>query len=45
MDFRQMEWCDKDWNDLAQDTDQWRASVNTVTNLLIPENVGIFKSN
>jgi hypothetical protein len=28
------------WIDLAQDTDHWRALVNTVMNLLVPENVG-----
>jgi hypothetical protein len=29
-----------DWIDLAQDGNQWRALVNTVTNLRIPYNVG-----
>jgi hypothetical protein len=29
-----------DWIDLAQDKNQWRALVNTVTNLGIPKNSG-----
>jgi hypothetical protein len=36
MDLREIEWGDTDWNDLAQDRDQWRALVNTVMNLLVP---------
>jgi hypothetical protein len=28
--------------DMAQDTDQRRALLNTVMNLLIPQNVGMF---
>ena len=31
-----------DWIDLAQDTDRWRAVVNTVMNLRLPENEGYF---
>jgi hypothetical protein len=36
MDLREIEWEGMDWIDLAQDRDQWRAPVNTVTNLQVP---------
>jgi hypothetical protein len=35
-DLREIGWDDMDWNDQAQDRDQWRALVNTVMNLRIP---------
>jgi hypothetical protein len=36
MDFRKMGCGGRDWIDLAQDRDQWRALVNTVMNIRIP---------
>jgi hypothetical protein len=36
MDLRVIEWGGRDWIDLAQDRDQWRAFVNTVMNLRVP---------
>ncbi|PNF39346.1 hypothetical protein B7P43_G01523 [Cryptotermes secundus] len=36
MDPREIEWGGMDWNDLAQDSDQWRALVNTVMTLRFP---------
>jgi hypothetical protein len=40
MDLREIGWGAMDWIHLAQDRDQWRALVNTVMNLGVPENVG-----
>jgi hypothetical protein len=34
MDLREIG-CDIDWTDVAQDSDQWRALVNTVMNLRV----------
>jgi hypothetical protein len=36
MDFTEIGWDDMDWIDLAQDRDQRRALVNTVTKLRVP---------
>jgi hypothetical protein len=36
VDLREMVWSGMDWNYLAQDRDQWRAPVNTLTNLRVP---------
>jgi hypothetical protein len=35
-DFREIGWDGRDWIELAQDRDQWRALVNTVMNLRVP---------
>jgi hypothetical protein len=32
MDLTEIEWGGMDWNDLVQDSDQWRALVNSVMN-------------
>jgi hypothetical protein len=36
MDLREIGWGGMDWIDLAQDTNQLRALVNTVMNLRVP---------
>jgi PAS domain-containing protein len=36
MDLRGIEWDDVDWIDMAQDRDQWRALVNTVSIFPVP---------
>jgi hypothetical protein len=36
MDVREIGWGGMDWSGLAQDTDQWRALVNTVMNVRVP---------
>jgi hypothetical protein len=44
MDLIKMRCEGMDWIDLALDRDQWRAPVNTVMNLRIPQNAGKFLS-
>jgi hypothetical protein len=36
MNLREIGWDGTDWIELAQDRDQWRALLNTVTNLQVP---------
>jgi hypothetical protein len=35
MDLREVGWDGRDWIDLAQDRDRWRAYVNAVMNLRV----------
>jgi hypothetical protein len=42
MDLREIELGGMDWIDLAEDRDQWKALVNTVMNLRVPQNFGKF---
>jgi hypothetical protein len=42
IDLREIGWDGVDWMDVAQDRDQWRALVNTVLNLRVPQNAGEF---
>jgi hypothetical protein len=44
MDLREIGWDGVDWIDLARDRDQWRALVNMVMNLRVPQNAGKFLS-
>jgi hypothetical protein len=36
MNLRETGWGGLDWIDLSQDSDQWRALVNTIMNLRVP---------
>jgi hypothetical protein len=36
MDLREVGWDGRDWIDLAQDMERWRAYVNVVMNLRVP---------
>jgi hypothetical protein len=38
--LKKLVWDGMDWIDLAQDRDQWRALVNMVMNLRVPQNAG-----
>jgi hypothetical protein len=41
MDLGEIRWEGVDWMRLAQDRDQWRAPMNTIMNLRVPQNAGI----
>jgi hypothetical protein len=43
-DLREIGWDGMDWTDVAQDRDQWRALVNTIMKLRVPQNIGKFLS-
>jgi hypothetical protein len=36
VDLREIGWHGMDWINLAQDSDQWKALVNTMMNLQVP---------
>jgi hypothetical protein len=44
MDLREVGWCDVDWIGVAQDSNRWRALVNAVVNLRVPESAGKLSS-
>jgi hypothetical protein len=44
IELREIRWDGMDWIDLARHRDQWRTLVNTVMNILVPQNAGKFLS-
>jgi hypothetical protein len=44
MDLVEVGWSDMDWIGLAQDRGRWRALVNWVLNLRVPQNAGELSS-
>jgi hypothetical protein len=44
MDLLEIGWGIVDWTGLAQDRDKWRALMNTVMNIRVPQNAGKLSS-
>jgi hypothetical protein len=44
MDLREIRWDGMDWIDLAQNRDHWRALMNMIKNLQVPQNARKFLS-
>jgi hypothetical protein len=44
LDLAEVGWGDVDWIGLTQDRDRWRALVNSVWNLRVPQNAGKLSS-
>jgi hypothetical protein len=42
MDLQEVAWKNIDWIDMAQYKDKWRAIVNAVMNIRLPQNAGNF---
>ena len=45
MDPQEVIWGGIDWIDLEQDNDRWRALVNVIMNVRVPQNAGNFLTN
>jgi len=42
MDLQEVGYWGMDWIELAEDTDRWRALINALMNLRVPQNAGNF---
>ena len=44
VDLQEVEFAGMDWIDVAQERDRWRALVNAVMSLRVPQNAGNFST-